>query len=105
MTTILSNQDFTWKGLALHLGKSRTPVLWLEQDEGYRHLYRIRYPSGWRSTPGNLTRAKDAAYGHARHLLAQQTARKAPSSPEAPLSGSSRAGAETPNEVETWPTS
>jgi hypothetical protein len=34
----------------------------------YPHLYRIQYPDGWISSPVNLSRAKDAAYGHARHL-------------------------------------
>jgi hypothetical protein len=37
------------------------PVLTLVADATYPHLYRIRYPSGWTSTPANLSRAKDAA--------------------------------------------
>jgi hypothetical protein len=44
-------------------------VLTLVADETYPHLYRIQYPDGWTSTPANLTRARDAAYGHARYLL------------------------------------
>ena len=61
--------EFLWRGLALHLGPRRNPVLELIADATFPHLYRIRYPDGWTSTPANLTRAKDAAYGHARYLL------------------------------------
>jgi hypothetical protein len=60
---------FNWRGLDLHHLNRRRPVLTLVQDSRFPHLYRIRYPNGWESTPGNLTRAKDAAYGHARYLL------------------------------------
>jgi hypothetical protein len=45
------------------------PVLTLIPDATFPHLYRIRYPKGWTSTPANLSRARDAAYGHARYLL------------------------------------
>jgi len=72
----MSNSDrqkFHWKGLDLHLGRGKVPVLTLVADATYPHLYRIKYPNGWTSTPANLTRAKDAAYGHARHLLWGQT--------------------------------
>ena len=55
--------EFQWCGLALHFDKR--PVLTLVADEKYPHLFRIRYPDGWTSTPANITRAKDAAYGHA----------------------------------------
>lgn len=61
------NGEFQWCGPVLHLG--RHPVLTLVADEKYPHLFRIRYPDGWISTPANITRAKDAAYGHARFLL------------------------------------
>ena len=44
-------------------------MLTLVADEKFPHLFRIRYPDGWTSTPANITRAKDAAYGHARYLL------------------------------------
>ena len=57
----LNNSKFTWKGLALHYGKRKTPVLTLIADATYPHLFRIRYPDGWTSTPANLSRAKDAA--------------------------------------------
>ena len=66
----------------MHLGHSPKPTLTLIRDVRYPHLYCVRYPSGWTSTPANLTRAKDAAYGHARYLLAQETAGKGPYSPE-----------------------
>jgi hypothetical protein len=82
MTTILRTSDFVWRGLSLHLGRSPKPTLALVPDAHHPNLYRIRYPSGWTSTPANLTRAKDAAYGHARYLLAQDTAGKGPYSPE-----------------------
>lgn len=82
MTTILRTSDFVWRGLSLLLGRTRKPTLTLVQDAHYPDLYRIRYPNGWTSTLANLTRAKDAAYGHARHLLAQETAGKGVYSPE-----------------------
>jgi hypothetical protein len=65
----LARSDFRWQGLALYLGRGKTPILTLAVDETHPHLYRIQYPDGWTSTPANLTRAKDAAYGHARWLL------------------------------------
>ena len=48
---------------------NKRPVLTLVTDEKYAHLFRIRYPDGWTCTPANITRAKDAAYEHARFLL------------------------------------
>ena len=47
-------------------------MLTLIADETYPHLFRIRYPDGWTSTPANISRAKDAAYGHARFLLSMR---------------------------------
>jgi hypothetical protein len=82
MVTILKQTEFVWRGLSLHLGRRKTPVLTLVSDATYPHLYRITYPNGWQSTPGNLTRAKDAAYGHARYLLAQETPSEAPQTGE-----------------------
>jgi hypothetical protein len=73
MTRILKRSNFVWRGLALHFGKSRKPILTLDQDSTYPHLYRIRYPNGWQSVPGNITRAKDAAYGHASYLMGEET--------------------------------
>jgi hypothetical protein len=83
-TADLRRRDFVWKGLAYHLAKRKTPVLTLVQDDTYPHLYRIRYPNGWVSAPGNLTRAKDAAYGHALHLLTPVTRASAPTTAETP---------------------
>jgi hypothetical protein len=80
MTTILRRTDFTWHGLRLHWGKR--PVLTLKADRTYPHLYCIEYPNGWRSSLANLTRAKDAAYGHARYLLAQESPVESVYSPE-----------------------
>jgi hypothetical protein len=77
-----NKHKFTWRGLDLHLGRSKTPVLTLVQDGTYPHLYRIVYPNGWMSTPANLTRAKDAAYGHARYLLGAASPQEAFHSPE-----------------------
>ena len=61
---------FRWNGLALHLGASKKPVLVLVAEVAYPHLFRIRYPNGWTSAPANITRARDAAYCHARFLVA-----------------------------------
>jgi hypothetical protein len=80
MPTILRNSDFAWRGLEL-CWRNR-PVLALIADATYPHLYHIRYPDGWISSSANLTRAKDAAYGHARYLLAQENGVEAPYSPE-----------------------
>ena len=68
---IYGRGDFVWRGLGLCLRRRTSPVLELVPDEKHPHLFRIRYPSGWTSSPANLTRARDAAYGHARLLLAQ----------------------------------
>lgn len=65
----LDRGAFAWKGLALHHGRRKVPVLTLVPEHEHPHLFRITYPDGWTSTPGNLTRARDAAYGHARYLL------------------------------------
>jgi len=78
----LDRTEFVWHGLSLHLGRRKVPVLTLVADETYPHLYRIRYPNGWLSAPGNLTRAKDAAYDHARYLLGGQRPVDSPPSPE-----------------------
>jgi hypothetical protein len=72
MATILRQTDFVWRGLNLHYGKRKKPVLTLVADATYPHLFRITYPNGWTSTPANISRAKDAAYGHGRYLLAQE---------------------------------
>ena len=72
MVRSLEQTKFVWRGLALHLGRRKKPVLTLVADATYPHLYRIRYPNGWTSTPANLTRAKDAAY-ESRPLFAGGT--------------------------------
>jgi hypothetical protein len=79
----MGNTDFVWHGLALHLGKPKTPpVLTLSVDIDRHHLFRIKYPDGWLSSPANLTRAKDAAYGHARYLLGKRGARRVATTPK-----------------------
>ena len=82
MATIHKQTEFVWRGLDLHFGRRKTPVLTLVADATYPHLCRIVYPNGWTSTPANLTRAKDAAYGHARYLLAQEAAENGPQTGE-----------------------
>jgi hypothetical protein len=77
---VIPNCDFTWRGLALYLGKRR--ILTLEEDEDWPRLYRTRYPDGWLSSAANIARAKDAAYGHARYLLAKESPRDAAHSHE-----------------------
>jgi hypothetical protein len=79
---MFDREKFVWRGLALHYGQRKTPVLTLVADATYPHLYRIRYPNGWTSTPGNLTRAKDAAYEHGRYLLVGQSPSEAPQTGE-----------------------
>jgi len=69
---MFDREDFVWKGLTLHYGRRKAPVLTLIADATYPHLFRIAYPDGWTSTLANLTRAKDAAYEHARYLLRGQ---------------------------------
>ena len=73
--------EFLWRGLALHLGLHKQPVLEIIADATHPDLYHIQYPDGWTSTPANLTRAKDAAYGHARYLLGRLTPAEAFYSP------------------------
>jgi hypothetical protein len=72
----LNNSKFVWKGLVLHY--ARRKVLTLVADATYPQLFRITYPDGWASTPANISRAKDAAYGHARYLLGVETPGEAP---------------------------
>jgi hypothetical protein len=80
---MMDNVDFVWRGLSLHRGQSsKAPLLILVADATYPHLYRIQYPDGWLSTPANLTRAKDAAYGHARYLLGRESRAERGYSPE-----------------------
>jgi hypothetical protein len=79
---MFDRSEFVWRGLDLHLGRRKSPVLTLVADAIYPHLYRIRYPNGWLSTPGNLTRARDAAYDHARYLLVGQRPSEAPHTAE-----------------------
>jgi hypothetical protein len=73
----LPRHEFVWCGL---VGRRR--VLTLVADATYPHLYRISYPDGWISSPANLTRAKDAAYGHARYLLGTERRAEGAYSPE-----------------------
>ena len=82
MTAAFADTKFVWRGLSLHLGRRSTPVLTLVTDAAHPHLYRIRYRNGWTSTPANLTRARDAAYGHARYLLVSGTAHDSPTAAE-----------------------
>jgi hypothetical protein len=85
MVTILKQSEFVWRGFSLCLGRRKTPILTLVADPTYPHLYRIVYPDGWTSSPANLSRCKDAAYGHARHLLGQEPPSEAPQSGETDL--------------------
>ena len=83
--------EFVWRGLDLRLGRRSTPVLSLVADASYPHLYGIRYPDGWVSSPANLTRARDAAYWHARHLLVTATPAERAHSPEVGVTSRSAA--------------
>ena len=68
---VFKRDNFTWRGLDLCVGK-RKPILTLVPDVTHPHLYRIRYPNGWTSSPANISRAKEAAPGHAQHLMGEQ---------------------------------
>ena len=48
---IIATSDFVWRGLDLHLGQRTKPLLALLPDPSYPHLFRIRYPNGWTSSP------------------------------------------------------
>ena len=78
----LPREKFVWRDLGLHMGGSRKPVLTLVPDRTYPHLYRIKYPNGWTSSAANITRARDAAYGHARYLLGAESPSEGVYSPE-----------------------
>ena len=78
----LPRDKFVWRGPGLHLGRSKKPVLTLAPDATHPHLYRIKYPNGWTSSPANITRARDAAYGHARYLLGAERPAEGSYSPE-----------------------
>jgi hypothetical protein len=81
-----------WRGLDLHYGRSKRPVLSLVADEVFPHLFRIVYPDGWTSTPANLTRARDAACGHARSLLFSQASKSGVEAVHSPESDPHDAG-------------
>jgi len=78
----LPRDKFVWRGLSLHLGRSSKLLLTVIPDVTYPHLFRIKHSDGWTSVPANLTRARDAAYGHARYLLGAETPAEASYSPE-----------------------
>ena len=78
----LPRDKFVWCDLGLHLGRSKKPILTLVPHETHPHLYRIKYPNGWTSSPANITRARDAAYRHARCLLGAQSPSEGSYSPE-----------------------
>ena len=78
----LPRDKFGWRGLRLHLGRSRKPLRTLIPGVAHLHLFRIKHPDGWTSSPANITRARDAAYGHARYLLGAETPAEASYSPE-----------------------
>lgn len=80
MARIIASEAFVWCGLDLHFAGE--PVLTLVPDATYPHLYRITYPNGWQSSPANLSRARDAAPGHARYLLGEEAGAVAAYSPE-----------------------
>ena len=88
---IIATNEFAWRGLDLHFGRRK--VLSLVADVSCPHLFCIEYPNGWTSSPANLARAKDAAYGHARYLLNQETAAEAARTAESTLLGGEVAGA------------
>jgi hypothetical protein len=45
----LPRDKFVWRGLSLHLGRSRKPLLTVIPDATHPHLYRIKHPDGGRA--------------------------------------------------------
>ena len=41
---MFDREKFVWRGLALHYGRRKTPVLILVADATFPHLYRIPIP-------------------------------------------------------------
>ncbi|SRR5258705_8523923 len=72
----------TWtraaKDLALHVGKSRNPLLHVVPDKRWPHMWRIRHRDNSLSDLLNSTRAKDAAQSHALAELRAQEVGKRP---------------------------
>jgi hypothetical protein len=59
----------TWVTYRLHIGGNDTGIS-IHTDYHWPALFRIRWPDGRVSQPGNLTRAKEAAIRYARADLA-----------------------------------
>src|SRR5260370_12708269 len=73
--------SLTWtraaKDLALHVGKSRNPLLHVVPDKRWPHMWRIRHRDNSLSDLLNSTRAKDAAQSHPlSELLAQEVGKR-----------------------------
>ena len=73
--------DLNWRrvpnGFALHLGKSRNPLLHVVPDDRWPHMWRIRHHDNSLSDLLNLARAKSATQSHAlAELRAQQVGKR-----------------------------
>jgi hypothetical protein len=65
-------------GFALHVGKSRNPLLHVVPDERWPDMWRIRHRDNSLSDLLNATRAKDAAKSHAlAEVHAQEVGKRA----------------------------
>jgi hypothetical protein len=90
------------KCFALHVGRSRKPLLHVVSDNQWPHMWRIRHRDNSVSDLLNLTRAKDAAQSHALAELGarevgKRTAQVLPMRfSDQPVSGDSGHPAETP---------
>ena len=85
--------NLTWKrvpnGFALHLGKSRNPILHVVPDSRWPHMWRIRHRDNSLSDLLNLARAKDAAQSHAlAELRAQEVGKRSAQGAPMRFSGS-----------------
>jgi hypothetical protein len=72
--------DLNWRrvpnGFALHVGKFRNPLLHVEPDSRWPHMWRIRHRDNSPSDLLNVARAKDAALTHALADLAQKPGKR-----------------------------
>jgi hypothetical protein len=72
--------DLNWRrvpnGFALHLGKSRNPLLNVTPDGRWPQMWRIRHRDNSLSNLLNVARAKDTALTHALAGLAQKAGKR-----------------------------
>jgi hypothetical protein len=70
MSTVYGRHVVRWRGLALHRGQAKRPLLHVVPDAVHPEMWRVQYPDGRLTDMVNLTRAKDAAVSIALGMLA-----------------------------------